>query len=256
MCGSPIDMITENGYLILRKAIAHDDQLAFFSVLRGMIEAKAATRPVPPHDSSASIHDYFKDRLPVVDAADHAIIKMAYETCFDTGACRRLFWSDSIVATVSDILGCDPDALYLYSNRIRIDPPGPQPFRLGWHQESSYGPSENPAIQIWGPLLWPSNWVNGSIEIGLGTHRLGHIKAVDKGQAEGGAMEFLVPEEVTEKMDVRLIEVEPCDVIVFSTNLIHRSSDPSRQKQMKYSITGRYLNVLSPLFRPYHHLPR
>ncbi len=50
-------------------------------------------------------------------------------------------------------------------------------------------------MQYWGPLLWPSNWENGSIEIAVGSHHLGHIADLKIEQRAVGAQQYLVPEE-------------------------------------------------------------
>ena len=244
-----------DGYVTLRGVISTEDQVGFCSMMRAMVEAKAQSRNIAP-DTEKDAFDWVQRRLPEVDALDHEIIKLAYETSSSTLAAKRLFWNPAIVDVCATLLGCNSMNLFLYSDRIRIDPPEPQPFRLGWHQESAYGPSESPGVQIWGPLLWPSSWSNGSIQIALTSHRLGHVTWHDKGQQTGGALQFIVPDEIVQQFEIKLVEIESGDLIVFSPNLIHRSSDPSRQQQMKLSITGRYLNTSSPHFRPYDHHPR
>jgi hypothetical protein len=241
-----------DGFTILRKVILDREQSDFLSVVRGMITERAIAAGMadsvgpPPTDLRA----FFSDYVPAVDREDHRIIKLIYDSCYQTIAGRALFANPTIVRVCADLVGCESLRLYLNSDRLRIDPPGPTPFRLGWHQESAYTASRARSVQYWGPLLWPSSWENGSVEIAIGSHRLGQIENISRERREVGAQQFLVPDDIVYRHDVKLVEIEPGDVIVFSCNLIHRSSDPTRQRRMKYSITGRFADASSPKFDP------
>src|SRR5713226_3749395 len=241
------------GFVVLRQAIPERAQSDLLIVVRDMIASRAEATGLTDRIGPAptDVVEFFAHYLPAVDRLDHSIIKLAYDSCFDTIAGRCLFSNTEIIGMCAELLGCDPRRLYLNSNRLRIDPPGPAPFRLGWHHESAYGASRSPGVQYWGPLLWPSNWENGSIEIAVGSHRLGYITDLKVEQRAVGAQQYLVPEEILRRFPAELIEIGPGDVVVFSCHLVHRSSDPSRQTRMKYSVTGRFTDAASSLFSPY-----
>ena len=106
-------------------------------------------------------------------------------------------------------------------------------------------------VQFWSPLLWPSSVENGGIEVAVGSHRQGTLDVPTDGTLGSGARQYRVPDAVVDIHDVVMVEIMPGDVVLFSGDLIHRSSDPSRQKRMRYSAIGRFSDATSPLFSPY-----
>lgn len=230
------------GFIVLSGAIRDEQQQAYMVAVRRMIESRVG-------ESGADDAEFFDGFIQRVDAENHDAIKHVYENSSATHAAQALFWNQDIISAVADLTGWMQGNIFLSGNRVRIDPPGPSPYRLGWHQESSYRKNRSASVHLWAPLYRPSSLENGSTEVAVGSHARGNIFP-ERNSAAVGAQQYLVPQTIIDQHEIRVMACAPGDVVLFSPNLVHRSSDPSRQRHMKYTAVGSFSDSAAADFAP------
>ena len=251
-----INEFRENGFFTLRDAVAHDRQVALLATIRELILAQGRRHGAVSENEAAAARrmddeSFFGPFADKIDRRCHGAIRSVYETVPGIVSAQKIFYDPGLVSVAGALLGVEANSLFINSTYVRIDPPRPAPFRLDWHQESGYTESRAPMVQFWSPLLWPSSVENGGIEVAVGSHQQGTLDAPINGSAGSGAHQYRVPDGVVDVHDVLMVEIIPGDAVFFSGDLIHRSSDPNRQKRMRYSAIGRFSDATSPLFSPF-----
>ncbi len=98
------------GFVVLRQAIPERAQSDLLIVVRDMIASRAEATGLTDRIGPAptDVVEFFAHYLPAVDRLDHSIIKLAYDSCFDTIAGRCLFSNTEIIGMCAELLGCDP----------------------------------------------------------------------------------------------------------------------------------------------------
>jgi len=254
-----IDEFRENGFFILRDAVTHDRKVALLTTIRVLIVAQGLRHGAVSENEAAAARRmddecFFGTFADEIDQRCHAVIQSVYETIPGIVAAHGVFHDPGLVSVAASLLGVEAHHLFVNSTYVRIDPPRPAPFRLDWHQESSYTESRAPMVQFWSPLLWPSSVENGGIEVAVGSHRQGTLDVPADSSAGSGARQYRVPDAVVDTHDVLMVEIAPGEAVFFSGDLVHRSSNPSRQERMRYSAIGRFSDATSPLFSPFGRL--
>ena len=151
----------------------------------------------------------------------------------------RLASSKTILKLVSD-LGLE-HPLTMNSNNVRFDPPDNRAL-FHWHQDTTYLLGSTNAITIWIPLTG-ANKFQGSIEVIPGSHKSGlfpfrFTNGLPDKRTRVSPKDIYLTEDPKETP--LMIEVEPCDLVVFSQMLLHRSTPnfsnhPRVTTQLRYS---------------------
>lgn len=247
--------LESEGYTIFPKIFSKRAQESLLGLIRAYILVQVEMHGLadrigrPPHDTST----FFNEYLIALAEQDYEPIRTVYGSFFSTTPFRAFAFNPKLLRICADLLGCKTEHVFVNNDRLRIDLPGLLPYRLGWHQESSYASGTCPFLQVWSPLIEPSSFKNGGIEIAPRSHLRGHIDILPSPDdlSGPGSQQILVSDQVVAQYETQIIEIDPGDVVLFSKFLIHRSADPARQTRVRYSIILRCSNILDQGFRSY-----
>lgn len=230
----------ENGYIIIKEAIKINTYDRFLCLLKKELlyllkdkEFNNLNLHIKESMSFNEAFDYFYNQDKNIagklfDIVHNKKLLLDYFNDFSPRIIASLIWggneNDYVLQEVSSVL--------------RIDPPSGSPQRLGWHQEGRYIKTVHPFFQMWSPLIYSSSLVNGSTEIACKSHKI-DILDVSTTEVQGlKSQQYLIPENVVNLFNHKIIEINPRDVLIFDHRLIHRSSKPQSQKIMKFTVLG------------------
>lgn len=156
---------------------------------------------------------------------------------------------ESIVASAERLLG--GEVYHYHSKMIMKDP------KVGgawtWHQDYGYWYHNG----VLAPLLCsafiaidPATTQNGCLQVIEGSHRLGRIDHVLRGDQAGADMERVT--EILKRFPLRHIEMNPGDVLLFDCNLLHRS-DQNRSDSPRWSMICCYNAARNDPYKESHH---
>jgi len=170
----------------------------------------------------------------------------------------QLVSNEKLVGYVSDLLGANPNELSESEKVVRLDPPLDERSTLEWHQERSYFPQNRSGLH---GLVASMPVINAPIELGPldicpKSHQVGQLKVSNKEKNDlMTATQFVVPDEMTSKYEVKSMPLNAGDVIIFNFLLFHRSGRNISNK-VRMTAVGRFHISTADDFLPFdlsHH---
>ena len=147
--------------------------------------------------------------------------------------------SEKIVGSVSQLLDSESPVCHFHSKLMQKKP------RIGgaweWHQDFGYWyknqfmfPNQLISVMV---ALSRANKENGCMQLIKGSHKLGRLNHGFSGDQMGADMDMV--NNALKTMDLIYSELDPGDVLIFHSNLIHRS-DANLSSDSRWSIISCY----------------
>jgi len=147
--------------------------------------------------------------------------------------------SEKIVGSVSQLLDSESPVCHFHSKLMQKKP------RIGgaweWHQDFGYWyknqfmfPNQLISVMV---ALSTANKENGCMQLIKGSHKLGRLNHGFSGDQMGADMDMV--NNALKTMDLIYSELDPGDVLIFHSNLIHRS-DANLSSDSRWSIISCY----------------
>jgi ectoine hydroxylase-related dioxygenase (phytanoyl-CoA dioxygenase family) len=147
--------------------------------------------------------------------------------------------SEKIVGSVSQLLDSESPVCHFHSKLMQKKP------RIGgaweWHQDFGYWyknqfmfPNQLISVMV---ALSKANKENGCMQLIKGSHKLGRLNHGFSGDQMGADMDMV--NNALKTMDLIYSELDPGDILIFHSNLIHRS-DANLSSDSRWSIISCY----------------
>ncbi|MGZ3872177.1 MAG: phytanoyl-CoA dioxygenase family protein [Mucilaginibacter sp.] len=155
--------------------------------------------------------------------------------------------SEKMVSLVNQVLGGHAPVCHFHSKLMQKEP------RTGgaweWHQDYGYWyknqfmfPDELISIMV---ALTEANQQNGCLQVIKGSHRLGRVNHGFAGEQVGADMQMV--NNALKTMELVYVELEPGDVLVFHSNLLHRS-EANLSDRPRWSVISCYNLQSNPAY--------
>jgi ectoine hydroxylase len=223
------DRYTEDGYLLIKEMLSREEV---------DLLGKAARE-----DRILDQHSYAK-----ADGEGGTVRLSLWNHPTDTiyGMVAR---SNSLVSCAEQILG--GEVYHYHSKMIMKDPLVGGAW--AWHQDYGYWYQNGVLF----PLL-TSAWIavdratreNGCLQVIRGSHHLGRIDHVLKGE-QAGADQGRV-DQIRKRLELVHVEMEPGDILFFHANLLHRS-DQNKSDKPRWSMICCYNAARNDPYMESHH---
>jgi ectoine hydroxylase len=195
--------------------------------------------------------------------ADAAIQKHAYLVDDGKGAATKLaLWNKAgddlfgavarghrIVDAMEQLLG---DEVYHYHSKMSIK----EPFTGGawaWHQDYGYWYMNGclfPDMASAFIAVDPNTRENGCLQVLRGSHKLGRVEHGKFGDQTGADPERV--ENAMKILELVYVDMEPCDVLFFHSNTLHRS-DQNKSPHPRWSFICCYNTKHNNPYKESHH---
>jgi ectoine hydroxylase len=203
------------------------------------------------------------DLLRRAALADHEINQRAFDRADGEGGTVRLaVWNqpgdtlygmfarcERTVNSMENILGGE---VYHYHSKMILKEP-----KVGgawaWHQDYGYWYHNGclyPLMASVSIAVDPATRENGCMQILKGSHHMGRIEHVLKGEQTGADPE--VVEAATARLELVYCEMEPGDALFFHCNVLHRS-DQNRSENPRWSLICCYNAARNDPYKDSHH---
>ena len=162
-----------------------------------------------------------------------------------------IFFNQTLLDIVENVLGPE---IRLYPNyTVRPKMPDQPKTDVLWHQDAGYTEywhksgsrdvSKLRMMNLWTPLV-PAHVENGAMQFIAGSHKM------DLFRHEQREYYLEIPDEPIYPHSDRIvdIEVDPCDLILFSNMLCHRGP-PNKSDGIRWNIDWRYQDATQPTMR-------
>tara|TARA_B100000035_G_C21034556_1_gene570165 strand:+ start:3335 stop:4186 length:852 start_codon:yes stop_codon:yes gene_type:complete len=245
----------DNGFFISENIYTHEDMedvfFTFYDICLSFIN-KNKIKNSFPDTQDVSYPDDMKvlDNL-VISILNHdkEILGEVYDAFSYSLAFFRFLSNKKIESITKELLSqVSKSALYGWTNRMRIDPPGDERRTYGWHQEIFYTLPESRFIQTWCPILRDTSASNGTILVKKGSHKEG-IPHQTWSDIPGKATQILIDDDITKKYETLQIEMRIGEVLFFDGHLAHKSGYNSTSDEVRFSLVGMWHNIGTKGFR-------
>ena len=199
---------SEKGYLIIRNAI----NPKLFKIIQNEIYKLLNIRN---KKKNKNYNSFCKQVSKLKSEKYHDYTKPLFEHFHYKGYLENIFLEKKILNVVADLLG--KDLAYCADPGVNLNVPKKMGVKKGyqfkaWHQEIWSGASPS-TLQFWMPLI-QKNSKSGQIELIENSHKWGHVPHQNR-----------KPIELPKKIKIKKLNLEYGDVVIFSTLLMHRSSE-------------------------------
>jgi hypothetical protein len=245
----------KDGYLIQRNVFDFEEMqdlfMTFYSICYNCALRNQIKNSYPPI-SMVSFPENLKDLdLLILDIvkAQNGLLGEVYDTFAYSMSFLRFITGKKTENLIRELLGVNQrDALYGFSNRMRIDPPADERRTYGWHQEVFYNIPYSNFLQTWSPILRSTTSQNGTIEVKKGSHKEGIVKQTWN-EVDGRVTQIIVDTEISDKYETIVLEMNLGDLLIFDSHLIHKSGHNSTKDEIRFSLVGTWNDVSCHDFR-------
>ena len=182
-------------------------------------------------------------------AHDRALGGVVYDASKQIPAFIRLVASAQHEAVVRQVRGTAAPAIAAGGYGIRIDNPGEEKFRAGWHQDYPAQFRSLDGLVFWSSLV-PMTADLGPVEFCVGSHKegLAPVRETDtENPDKTGAYGLTLADETARvaKYTIAAPLTEPCDLVLVDFLTLHRSGE-NRAAQSRWSMQMRWFNFAEP----------
>jgi hypothetical protein len=191
----------------------------------------------------------FDAKFQALLAHDRALGGVVYDAAKQIPAFIRIVASAQHEAVVRQVRGTDAPAIAAGGYGIRIDNPGEEKFRAGWHQDYPAQFRSLDGLVFWSPLIAMTDEL-GPVEFCVGSHKDG-LAPVRETNAENpdktGAYALTLADETARvaKYKTAAPLTEPCDLVLVDFLTLHRSGE-NRAARSRWSMQMRWFNFAEP----------
>lgn len=208
-----VEQFHRDGFVILRDAIpaCHLNQLQ--SALLAM-----AQKSMPPHEHGGTL----TEMLTALEQRDHALVYRVQKAIATSCGAQELVTALGLGRVYAELYGVPEEQVHAHLFQAPIQFPHDQRFDFSWHQESGSYLHRSKILTCWFPVLGPVNAERGSVEVIPGSHSIGKRAARHEVRASGLNDWVVLPsaEELGQRV---IVEMEPGDVLLFDSDVLHRS---------------------------------
>ena len=208
-----INKYNENGFLIIKNYINHDLLDSLKETLFTMFS----------HNLKNSVNiDRLEQLINKLENEDHNKVYNIQKAISSSTELITLLSSLKMGELYSDLYGSDKKKVHLTLFQAPVQFPNDDRFDFKGHQEGgSYGGHPN-ILTCWFPILGPVNKIDGSMTLIPKSHNDGlressHIKKAS------GLNDWIINLSKNEEKEAVIIEINPGDIVLFDSNLIHKS---------------------------------
>ena len=178
-------------------------------------------------------------------AHDRALGGGVYDAAKQIPAFIRLVASTKHEAVMRQVRGTDAPAIAAGGYGIRIDNPGEEKFRAGWHQDYPAQLRSLDGLVFWSPLIAMTDEL-GPVEFCVGSHKdgLAPVRESDAANPDKtGAYGLTLADEAERvaKYQKAAPLTEPCDLVLVDFLTLHRSGE-NRADRSRWSMQMRWFN--------------
>tara|TARA_R110001583_G_scaffold194636_2_gene366044 strand:+ start:2886 stop:3701 length:816 start_codon:yes stop_codon:yes gene_type:complete len=238
-----IQSFNDNGYIVLDNFFTSDELHQVHQEIRSIVKSFVARTGIANEDSFD-----LDASLEYLEKKDHDLVAEIYDTICMSPSFLRLQFKKEMQLVANQLLGKkEDDPLYVFKNRIRIDPPMDDRRTYGWHQETFYTIPRSNFVQTWAPVIRNTTVENGTIQLAEGSHKFNEpmqkwVESPDR------AIQIVCPdEEVSEKYKTFSVEMNLGQVVFFSGKTFHKSGTNS-SKDHRFSMISIWHDIANPDF--------
>ena len=182
-------------------------------------------------------------------AHDRALGGVVYDAVKQIPAFIRIVASSRHEAVMRQVRGTDAPAIAAGGYGIRIDNPGEEIFRAGWHQDYPAQFRSLDGLVFWSPLqamseeLGPVEFCVGSHQDGLAPVRESNANNPDKTGAYG--LTLADEAALVAKYEKAAPLTQPGDLVLVDFLTLHRSGE-NRADRSRWSMQMRWFNFAEP----------
>jgi len=246
---------SENGFCVVKNVFDESDMediflnfynICYFCALNNNIQNDSPS--ISEVSYPANIKDL--DLLVMAIFKKHkGFLAEIYDTFSYSLSFMRFLGNKKVESISKELLNLDENsALYGFTNRMRIDPPGDERRTYGWHQEIFYNVPNSNFLQTWCPMMRSTSIDNGTIELKKGSHKEG-ISGQSWQEVEGRVTQIIIDPSVSSKYKTTKLEMNVGDVLFFDSHLFHKSGKNSTKDEVRFSLVGTWNDVSYKKFR-------
>lgn len=202
-----------DGFLILRNAIPARNLEKLRRALFAM------TRAVAPHAVGS---DALGAALEALERRDHQLVYGLQKAIATSCSAMQVVTALELGRLHAELYDVPEENVHAHLFQTPIQFPNDERFDFSWHQESGAYVHGSKILTCWFPVLGPVNEERGSMAVIPGSHKRGKREARHHVKASGLNDWVVVPDPQEVDRSV-IISMEPGDVLLFDSDVIHRS---------------------------------
>jgi ectoine hydroxylase-related dioxygenase (phytanoyl-CoA dioxygenase family) len=210
-----IQSYNKDGYLVLKNFIEAEYLNDLLSSIRAMAEHIISDSGLNKMNLS--------DLISKLENEDHKkvyTIQKTMATAMSTNRILSVLNMDSLHHELYDV---PLSNIHFHLFQTPFQFPHDSQFDLSWHQESgSYGKNFSKILTCWFPILGSVNQEKGSVEIIPGSHADGYRESKHT-VYDSGINDWIVDPNEQEIKKATIVNLEPGDILLFDSDLLHRS---------------------------------
>tara|TARA_B110000977_G_scaffold201606_2_gene297202 strand:- start:1042 stop:1812 length:771 start_codon:yes stop_codon:yes gene_type:complete len=166
--------------------------------------------------------DRLEELVTKLEKEDHNKVYNIQKTISSSTEVITLLNSLKMGELHSDLYGSDKKKIHLTLFQAPVQFPNDDRFDFKWHQESGSYAGHSNILTCWFPILGPVNKINGSMTLIPRSHKGGLRESVHTKKASG-LNDWVINLDKSEEKKTIIIEINPGDLVLFDSNLIHKS---------------------------------
>ena len=172
--------------------------------------------------------------VEMIEWRDHALVYRLQKAIATSCSAMEVVTALGLGRLHAQLYGIPEERIHAHLFQTPVQFPHDKRFDFSWHQESGSYVHRAKILTCWFPVLGPVNRERGSVEVIPGSHVRGKREARHHVKASG-LNDFVVVPEPDELERSVVVEMEPGDILIFDSDVIHRSV-PNRSAAVR--ITG------------------
>lgn len=208
-----INDFSNNGFIILKNFLRNEYLEKLKETLMVMFS----------HNLKENIHNKkIDDVVNQLEGLDHSKVYNVQKAICSSTEALSLVNSLNLGELYSDLYNIDKKKVHLQLLQTPVQFPNDDRFDFEWHQESGSYNSFSKILTCWFPILGSVNEIDGSMTLIPGSHKNGkrEFTFVKK---ESGLNDWRVQLKNGEEKEAVLAKIDPTDVILFDSDIIHKS---------------------------------
>lgn len=213
MDDAQVEQFRRDGFLILRNAVPARNLEKLRKALFAM------SRTDVPHAVGS---DALASALDALERRDHGLVYRLQKAIATSCSAMQVVNALELGRLHAELYDVPEENVHAHLFQTPIQFPNDERFDFSWHQESGAYLHESKILTCWFPVLGPVNEERGSTALIPGSHKGGKREAHHRVKASGLNDWVVVPDPQELDRSV-IVAMEPGDVLLFDSDVIHRS---------------------------------
>jgi len=207
-----VNQFRHEGFLILRDAIPDSSldalRLALFVMAR--------------NGEPGRVDQSLSDVIEMLENRNHGTVYTLQKAIATSFTALQLLTDLKLASLHSQLYDVPEANVHTHLFQAPIQFSNDQRYDFSWHQESGSYSHASKILTCWFPVLGPVNRERGSVELIPGSHAYGKREARHHVK-DSGLNDWTVVPEAEELRRSVVAEMKPGDILLFDSDLIHRS---------------------------------